>query len=77
LGEKGSDPFSTDFAVLGTGLAPGTIVGVGERLLVQAGDQPLSITEVQLEGRRPQSAREFINGSRPLVGDLFEPLSLS
>jgi methionyl-tRNA formyltransferase len=75
--QKGSDPFSTDFAVLGTGLAPGTIVGVGERLLVQAGDQPLSITEVQLDGRRPQSAREVINGSRPLVGDLFEPLSLS
>ena len=57
---------------------PGTILGVsGDALIVATGDGRLNITEVQLEGRRPQSAREFINGARPAVGDQFEAVVVS
>ncbi|MBP6716769.1 MAG: methionyl-tRNA formyltransferase [Acidobacteria bacterium] len=65
----------TDAAARGG--APGCIVALGEAMHVQTGTAPLAITEVQLEGRRPQSAREFINGARPAVGDVFEPVALS
>lgn len=53
--------------------APGTIIAVdGDALLVATGDGALAITEVQLEGRKAQTAREFINGARPAAGDRFE-----
>jgi len=59
-------------------LAPGTIVDVSAGiLLVATGNSPLAVTEVQLEGRRAQSAREFINGAHPTAGDRFEPVSVS
>jgi len=62
----------------GLRVAPGTIVSVGsDRLEVQAGDRLLSITEVQPEGRKPQTAREFINGARPAVGDRFEAVPVA
>ena len=57
--------------------APAHLVEVSDALWISTGTDPLAITEVQLEGRRPQSAREFINGARPAVGDRFEPVSLT
>jgi methionyl-tRNA formyltransferase len=56
---------------------PGTVVDANESLTVLTGDGLLSITEVQLEGRKAQSAREFINGARPAVGDRLEPVALA
>jgi methionyl-tRNA formyltransferase len=58
-------------------LPPGTLVSTSDALLVATGTSPLAITAVQLEGRKPQTAREFINGARPAVGDRFEPVPLS
>jgi methionyl-tRNA formyltransferase len=49
----------------GSGL-PGTIVeAAGDRLRVAAGSGIVSILEIQAEGKRPMSAREFLAG-RPL-----------
>ena len=48
-----------------------------ESLLLTTGDGLLSITEVQLEGRKAQTAREFINGARPAVGDRFDAVSIA
>jgi methionyl-tRNA formyltransferase len=52
---------------------PGEILEAGgERLLVFCGgDSALKIDELQLEGKRRVSSRDFINGVRPRVGDLF------
>ena len=62
----------------GGGDRPGTVVSVaGDALVVATGDGALAITEVQLEGRKAQSAREFINGSRPAIGDRFEPVAIA
>lgn len=59
-------------------LTPGTIVDIsGGVLAIATGTTPLTITEVQLEGRRPQSAREFINGAHPAAGERFEPVPAS
>lgn len=50
----------------GNGLVPGTIVEAdGDMLRVATGAGLLRLTSVQVEGGRPQSAREFINGFRP------------
>ncbi len=50
----------------GTGLLPGTIVEAdGDMLRVATGAGLLRLTSIQVEGGRPQSAREFINGFRP------------
>lgn len=55
--------------------APGTIVTVSTASLsVATGHGVLQITEVQLEGKKPQSARDFINGAHAAVGDRFETL---
>ncbi len=57
---------------------PGTVVSVtADALVVTTGDGALSITEVQLEGRKAQTAREFINGSRPVAGDRFEAVAIA
>lgn len=58
----------------GPGMSPGEIVEAdGDMLRVLTGDGLLRITSLQVEGGRPQSAREFINGfrPRPAVGDPF------
>jgi methionyl-tRNA formyltransferase len=61
--EKGSpDPFS----------GPGTILEAsGDRLHVATADGVIAITELQAEGRRPMSAREFLAGHRMAPGDLL------
>jgi methionyl-tRNA formyltransferase len=52
---------------------PGEIIeAAGDRLLVFCGgDSVLQITELQLEGKRRVSARDFINGVRPGVGEVL------
>jgi methionyl-tRNA formyltransferase len=49
--------------------APATILAAaGDDLVVQAGDAPLRIVEIQTEGKRPMSAREFLAGHGLAVG---------
>ena len=52
---------------------PGEIIeAVGDRLMVVCGsDSVLQIDEIQLEGKRRVSARDFINGVRPSVGEIL------
>ncbi|MEO8041751.1 MAG: methionyl-tRNA formyltransferase [Acidobacteriota bacterium] len=52
---------------------PGEIIeAAGDRLMIFCGgDSALEISELQLEGKRRVSARDFINGVRPGVGELL------
>ena len=52
---------------------PGEIVQVyGDILYVMCGDSSLiKIEEIQLEGKRRMAVRDFINGSRPLAGEVL------
>jgi len=50
--------------------APGTLVAEGGRLLVACGGGTrLDLQEVQLEGRKRLSARDFLNGVRLVPGE--------
>jgi methionyl-tRNA formyltransferase len=52
--------------------APGTILEAdGDRLIVATGEDTLRILEMQAEGKRPMTAREFLAGHRLTVGDRF------
>jgi methionyl-tRNA formyltransferase len=54
--------------------APGEILkAVGDELIVATGDGALRLIELQPEGRRAMSAREFLAGRRVAAGDRFEP----
>jgi len=56
------------------GQTPGTILEAhGDTLLVATGDGGLRLLEVQLEGKRPMSARELLAGHRVNRGDRFTP----
>ena len=49
---------------------PGSFYSVGEHLYLQCGDHTsLEIRELQLEGKRRMSVREFLNGYRPRAGE--------
>jgi methionyl-tRNA formyltransferase len=62
-------------AVVHTAL-PGTIVeAFGDRLRVATGDGAIAITELQGEGRRPMTTREFLAGSRFAAGDVLTKTS--
>jgi methionyl-tRNA formyltransferase len=51
-------------------LAVGEITVIGERLVVGCGAcTTIAIDELQLEGKRRMSAREFINGYQPKTGE--------
>jgi methionyl-tRNA formyltransferase len=51
---------------------PGTILEAdGERLVILTGHGRLRIVEIQAEGKRPMSAREFLAGHRLTAGDRF------
>jgi methionyl-tRNA formyltransferase len=51
---------------------PGTILDAsGERLVVATGAGSLELLQVQAEGKRPMSAREFLAGHRLTAGDRF------
>jgi methionyl-tRNA formyltransferase len=53
-------------------LAPGTILGVGaDALDVAAGSGVVLVREVQAEGKRPMSVRDFLSGHRLSAGDRF------
>ena len=53
-------------------LSPGEIAVTGDTLLAGCAEQSvLEILEVQPEGKRRMSAREFINGYRPRAGEQF------
>jgi methionyl-tRNA formyltransferase len=53
---------------------PGTIIeGIGEQLIVATGAGHLRLTEIQAEGKRPMSAREFLAGHRLIPGERFGP----
>ncbi len=64
----------------GPGMSPGEIVEAdGDMLRVLTGDGLLRITSIQVEGGRPQNAREFINGfrPRPAIGHPFTRVEFS
>ena len=51
---------------------PGTIVEAhGDRLIVATGDGLLRIVEIQSEGKRPMTARDFMAGHRLTRGERF------
>jgi methionyl-tRNA formyltransferase len=53
---------------------PGTIVeAAGEQLIVATGAGFLRLTEIQAEGKRPMSAREFLAGHRLAAGERLSP----
>jgi len=53
---------------------PGTIVeAAGEHLVVATGAGRLRLTEIQAEGKRPMSAREFLAGHHLAAGERFSP----
>ena len=51
---------------------PGEVIeATGDRLMIYCGgDSILQVHELQLEGKRRVSARDFINGVRPSVGEI-------
>ena len=54
--------------------APGTILTEGGRLAVASGEGTLLVLEeVQLEGRKRLTAREFLNGARVQAGEVLGP----
>ena len=54
--------------------APGTVVeAAGDRLTVAAGAGGIAILEIQTEGKRPLTAREFLAGHAVTPGDRFAP----
>jgi methionyl-tRNA formyltransferase len=62
-----SDPSHTSVTV-----RTGVIVeAAGDRLVVATGSGPLQIRELQAEGKRPMTAREFLAGHRLTPGDRF------
>lgn len=51
------------------GAAPGTVLRAsGEDFAVAAGDEVLQLVQLQLEGRRPMPARDFLSGHRVAPG---------
>ena len=67
----GPDALVRDASEAATG-PPGTIVEAsGERLVVATGAGSLQLLQIQTEGKRPMSAREFLAGHRLTAGDRF------
>ncbi|MGK7910615.1 MAG: methionyl-tRNA formyltransferase [Synechococcus sp.] len=58
-----------------SGASPGTVVDIhkGQGFYVQTGDGRLRLTQVQLAGKKAQSAWDFANGVRLEVGQTFGP----
>ena len=54
--------------------SPGEVVSIAKGIgpVIQTGEGLLLLREVQLAGKRPQSGWDFANGSRLVVGDVFE-----
>jgi methionyl-tRNA formyltransferase len=56
----------------GPKLESGELLSHGDSLYVGAGqDSALELLEVQIEGKKRMSARDFANGYRPTAGERF------
>ena len=53
--------------------APGTVLETRNEFVVAAGSGRVYLVEVQAEGKRPMTAREFLAGHRVTPGDRFTP----
>ena len=53
---------------------PGIVVASdgGDRIDISTGQGTLRVTRLQLEGRRPASAREFLQGNGSILGALLD-----
>ena len=49
----------------------GRLRGAGREFVVGAGGGAIALSEIQLEGKRPATAREFLAGHRVASGDRF------
>jgi methionyl-tRNA formyltransferase len=68
------DPQRQDHSNAGQGSAPGTVLGASpDGIDVACGHGALRVLRLQLAGRKPLPAREFLQGQR-LVGARFEPV---
>lgn len=58
----------------GSGEPPGTVIAVSaDEVIVACGDNSaLSISELQIEGKRRMSVRDLLNGTKIRVGDVLE-----
>src|SRR5262249_40659861 len=53
---------------------PGTVIqAAGDRLVVATGSGPIHLLEIQPEGKRPMTAREFLAGHSIAPGTRFSP----
>ena len=60
----------------GTG-EPGELRTSGDELLVAAKGSAIQIQELQLEGKKRMSARDFVNGYHPKPGERFESVTVA
>lgn len=61
-------------STVGADAPPGTIIEAsGDRLRVAAGSGVVDVLEIQAEGKRPMSVREFLAGHPLRVGAVFRP----
>jgi len=51
--------------------APGVVVATGAAVVVAAGTGAVRLVMVQPEGKKPMSAKDWANGVRPSVGEVF------
>jgi methionyl-tRNA formyltransferase len=51
---------------------PGMIVSVGDALAIQTGEGVFEVLEIQPEGKRRMTARDFLSGHRLSKGDAFD-----
>ena len=65
---SGADLFVWRARVVDGSGAPGTVLEAGKRLVVATGEHALELDEVQLAGRRPLPAHEFLRGARLPAG---------
>ena len=55
--------------------AAGTVIeATGDSLIVATGSGAIALTQIQAEGKRPMTAREFLAGHALAAGDTFSPL---
>jgi methionyl-tRNA formyltransferase len=55
------------------GLPGAVLQSAGDHLHIATGDGALAISELQVEGRRPMTPREFLAGHRLTPGDILTP----
>ena len=74
--QPGSAPDSAESAPQpGSAPRPGSVAVTGEAIEVATGDGLIAIIELQLEGRRPMSTRDFLAGHPVQSGATFGPPS--